>query len=99
MPISRRFTKNTAGRDFVVGDLGGHFDWMDQWLVDKKFDRSKDRLFGVGDLIDRGPRSADSLKWYLEIMEECVRGNHEDMMIAFHRGLLPASMCLVNGGA
>lgn len=99
MELTKKFEKNTVGRDFVVGDLGGYYDWMEQWLKEVDFTVGVDRLFGVGDLIDRGPRSQDSLHWYTKIMKECVRGNHEQMMIDFHKGEFPAPWVLRNGGA
>jgi hypothetical protein len=50
---------NTAGRDFVCGDIHGCFDELDAALAKLQFDPAVDRLISVGDLVDRGPRSAD----------------------------------------
>ena len=46
------------------------------------FDPSCDRLFSVGDLIDRGPHSDDALAW-LESwrIRSATLGNHEAMML------------------
>ena len=46
------------------------------------FDTSRDRLFSVGDLIDRGPGSDDALAW-LESgrIHAATLGNHEAMMV------------------
>ena len=48
----------------------------------RRFAPQHDRLFALGDLIDRGPRSVDALAW----MESgrialSVRGNHEQMLL------------------
>jgi len=53
---------NTTGKDFVVGDLHGCYDLLESLLGAVSFDKSKDRLFSVGDLIDRGPNSLRCLR-------------------------------------
>lgn len=76
------FHKNDTGRDFVVGDLHGCFDDL-QYVLSKglNFDATKDRLFSVGDLIDRGPASMMCADLLYEPWFHAVRGNHEQMMI------------------
>lgn len=72
---------NEFGRDFVIGDLHGCYDLLQDRLWRSGFNKKTDRLFSVGDLIDRGP---DSMKC-LELIEEDwfypVIGNHEKMMM------------------
>jgi len=76
------FTKNTEGRDFVVGDIHGCFDVLsDKLLREFDFNYHKDRLFSVGDLVDRGADSYECLELITEPWFYAVRGNHEDMMI------------------
>ena len=53
--------KNIKGRDFVVGDIHGHYDLLKTELKTVGFDKQKDRLFSVGDIIDRGPKSEECL--------------------------------------
>ena len=69
------------GRDLVVGDVHGEFHTLEHALKSLEFRPAKDRLFTLGDLIDRGPRSADAFDW-LEHGRFAggVRGNHEQMM-------------------
>ena len=69
------------GRDFVVGDIHGHYDLLNDELSYEGFDPGRDRLFSVGDLIDRGPKSAECLELLKETWFFAVRGNHEQMMI------------------
>ena len=45
------------------------------------FDTEKDRLFSVGDIIDRGPDSEKCLTLIDEPWFHMVRGNHEQMLI------------------
>ncbi|SOC26360.1 metallophosphoesterase [Thalassospira xiamenensis] len=79
----RRFERNTLGRDVVVGDIHGCFSVLEAALSAIEFDADKDRLFCVGDLIDRGPQSIEALRYYKSA--NCVRGNHEDMLLGLQR--------------
>lgn len=81
-----RIEENTLGRDFVAGDLHGHIELLMEALSYEGFDKSKDRLFSVGDLIDRGPESLRCLKLLDEPWFYAVRGNHEQMMIDWAMG-------------
>ena len=77
-----RFEKNQAGRDLVVGDIHGHFSKLQQALDAVDFDPAAgDRLFSVGDLVDRGPESSLVLEWLGKPWFHPVIGNHEDMAI------------------
>ena len=72
---------NTAGRDFVIGDLHGcHGDLM-RLMAEIGFDPSIDRLLSVGDLVDRGPASWDCLQLIDEPWFYPVWGNHESLML------------------
>ncbi len=76
-----RIPRNTQGRDFVVGDIHGAFDQVAEALKRVRFRIGVDRLFCVGDLIDRGPQSARALRFLLMPGVHAVRGNHEDTFI------------------
>lgn len=79
------FQSNTFGRDFVVGDLHGCFSAFQALLDHVKFHPGRDRIFCVGDLIDRGPQSLETLAllktpWFFSCL-----GNHEQMLINYLR--------------
>lgn len=80
--LIRRFEKNLHGRDFVVGDIHGHFTDLESALEEVRFDKAFDRLFCTGDLVDRGPESYEAA-YYLQLEPwfHSVRGNHEQMAI------------------
>ena len=64
--MQQRFLKvprNEQGRDFAVGDVHGCFTRLQDSLGRMGFDASRDRLFSVGDLVDRGPESEAALEW------------------------------------
>ena len=76
-----RFPRNRCGRDFVVGDVHGMFSHLRVLLEEVAFDPERDRLFSVGDLIDRGPESDRALEWLGQPWFHACRGNHEQMAI------------------
>ena len=84
--VIQRLPANTKGRDFVVGDLHGHHAALESLLREACFDPSQDRVFSVGDLVDRGPESFQTLRLLQEPWFFAVRGNHEDMLLDFALG-------------
>ena len=99
MNPSQNFEQNTKGQDFVVGDLHGHFDLLWEGLQKLDFDATVDRLFSVGDLIDRGPRSAKCLGLINACWFHAVLGNHEDMMLDAEHSSEKKYLWLLNGGS
>lgn len=85
MSMIERFGINTAGRDFAVGDVHGYFTKLQTALDAVSFDPAADRLFSVGDLVDRGPESDQVDTWLAKPWFHAVRGNHEQMAIEAHR--------------
>ena len=77
----RRFALNESGRDFVVGDVHGMFGHLRALLDEVGFDEERDRLFSVGDLVDRGPGSSEALEWLDRPWFHACRGNHEQFAI------------------
>ena len=74
---TRTVRANPCGRDLVVGDVHGCFRTLDRALTELRFDTDSDRLFGVGDLVDRGPHSAEALVWLETRFEAVVMGDRE----------------------
>ena len=73
-------------RRFVIGDIHGCFNTL-RALIEVKIQLTPDdRLYLVGDLIDRGPLSREVLDYIILLKEQgyyinSVRGNHEDMFL------------------
>lgn len=78
---TKSYPINKVGRDFVVGDIHGEYKKFIDKLAEVNFDKSVDRMFSVGDLVDRGPESELCLKLVDEEWFYSVKGNHEDMMV------------------
>ena len=72
---------NEHGRDFIVGDIHGAYDLLDEGLRQVDFDEARDRLFSVGDLIDRGTRSSDCIQYLEKPWFHATQGNHEDLFL------------------
>ncbi|WP_115719945.1 symmetrical bis(5'-nucleosyl)-tetraphosphatase [Gallaecimonas mangrovi] len=69
---------------YVVGDIQGCFDELMALLDKVAFDHSKDRLVSVGDLVARGPKSLEVLRFFMAHPESCktVLGNHDLNLLA-----------------
>jgi serine/threonine protein phosphatase 1 len=99
-PFVHHYERNAAGRDFAVGDIHGMFRLLQTELDGIGFDPSRDRLFSVGDLVDRGPDSELSLEWIARPWFHAVQGNHEDMAIRYVTpGNRDAHHYAANGGS
>lgn len=98
MAAVKHFEINTFGEDYVVGDVHGCFDALSDHLRKISFNPSFDRLFSVGDLVDRGPLSEDSYEWLSKPWFHAVRGNHEQMAIDYFQGYGEAYIYEKNGG-
>lgn len=65
---------------YIIGDVHGHYDTL-MILIDRLPKDAK--LIFVGDLIDRGPKSAEVVQFVREGGHGCVMGNHEEMMVQY----------------
>ena len=71
-------------RLFFCGDLHGSIDLLEKALKELGFISGQDVLICVGDLIDRGPKSEETLIKFLFDKTGSfysVRGNHDQMMV------------------
>ncbi|WP_170138772.1 metallophosphoesterase family protein [Oceanobacillus chungangensis] len=85
-------------RTFYVTDIHGNFNAFTRLLDHVNFDPMKDKLIIGGDMINRGPKSADVLHWIKERAQSypdnivIIAGNHEEMMIWFMKEISPMWM-------
>lgn len=96
--ILQYFEKNEDGNDYCIGDLHGCYDDFTEMLEQIEFDKEKDRMFSVGDLIDRGEKSLECLGLIEQPWFHCVRGNHEDLMITAMLEFGGSHLWHMNGG-
>lgn len=76
----KTFEPNQHGRDFVIGDLHGCYGVLQNLLKSINFDETVDRMFSVGDLVDRGPHSKKCLGLLEKNWFHAVLANHEQLM-------------------
>lgn len=94
----KRFSKNNVGRDFVVGDIHGHFNLLEEKLTEIGFNPEVDRMFSVGDLVDRGPESHRSIEFLAKPWFHAVLGNHEQLCLDIISGEDNIGLHPQNGG-
>lgn len=75
------FACNQKGKDYICSDIHGHFSLLAQHLNEINFNDQTDRLFSLGDLIDRGDESDQALEWLAKPWFFAIQGNHERMLI------------------
>ena len=77
---------------YAIGDIQGCYETFEQLLGRIAFDRSRDRLWLVGDLVNRGPRSLDVLRFLRELGPAAISvlGNHDLHLLARASGLTGA---------
>jgi serine/threonine protein phosphatase 1 len=94
-----RVKQNTVGRDFAVGDIHGCYQRLEQALEVLGFDEASDRLFSVGDLVDRGAQSElstiyiEEKPWFYAVL-----GNHDDLAIRLAEGVIDILRYYRGGG-
>lgn len=94
-----RYGKNILdGNDYLVGDIHGCFTKLYEELDKIGFDYDRDRLFCVGDYVDRGPESKEVIDFLAKPWVFGVMGNHEQMAIDYAAGFAQMDMYLQNGG-
>ena len=74
---------------YVVGDIQGCFEPFQRLLERVKFNVDSDRIWSVGDVINRGPDNLRTLRWFYAHRDNVtmVLGNHELHLMAVSSGV------------
>lgn len=74
-------TPENQRRLVVVGDIHGMDAAFDELLKKIEFNTTTDHLIAVGDMVNKGPDSADVIQRLIKLRASAVRGNHEDRVL------------------
>ena len=73
-------------RTICVGDIHGCLDELKDLLAKCRYDAANTRVVLVGDLVNKGPASAEVVRFVRTAGFACVRGNHDDSaLVAWER--------------
>lgn len=76
---------------YIIGDIHGCEKTLKALLAQVDFNPSKDTLWSVGDLIGRGPRALNTVKYLMSLDNDfrAVLGNHDLHFLAVANKLMP----------
>jgi bis(5'-nucleosyl)-tetraphosphatase (symmetrical) len=71
---------------WLVGDIQGCALELEELLEEVRFDPNRDELWCLGDLINRGPNSLETLRLWRDVGGRGVLGNHDVYALLAHSG-------------
>lgn len=92
-------------KTYVIADIHGRFDLLQAALERIEANHSGGTVVFTGDYVDRGPASKQVMRRLMEGPTDplwtwvCLKGNHEDMMVAALRGIAGLEWWIGNGGS
>ena len=80
--------------DYIVGDLHGCFDGLKKLLKKINFSIDRDRVFFLGDIVNRGDKSLQTLRFIKSLKDnaQMVLGNHDLHLLACALGMVKTSV-------
>lgn len=81
--------KNLKDRIIIIGDIHGCMDEFREILAKCDYKEETTSVILVGDLVNKGPFSAEVVKYSRKINAFVTRGNHDDFALAHALNLIP----------
>lgn len=74
---------------YAVGDVQGCYEQLRRILDSVSFDPARDTLWLVGDLVNRGPQSLETVRYVMSLRDRAITvlGNHDLNLLAVSEGL------------
>lgn len=90
-------------RVFIIGDIHGCSKTFRKLVLEKISIRKSDKIYCLGDYIDRGPDSKGVIDFIIELREKgfnthTLRGNHEQLLLESEIDEHAKELWLKNGG-
>ena len=81
--------------NYLIGDVQGCCDALDRLLAKIAFSPSRDRIYVLGDLVNRGPKSFETLRRLRGFWSSatCLLCNHDLNLLAVAQGVRQAHRC------
>ena len=83
IPHMRLQQKHLNERVIIIGDIHGCLEEFKLLLEKCKYNRNTSSVVLVGDLVNKGPYSAEVVKYARLIGAYSVKGNHDDVMLSY----------------
>lgn len=90
-------------RKLIISDIHGMYEMLLALLKKVKYNPLYDRLFFLGDMVDKGPHSRQVLEFVNNEVQKneaiFILGNHDDLLLSFLKGETDVmESWVVNGG-
>jgi serine/threonine protein phosphatase 1 len=92
-------------KTYLVSDIHGQYQAFRQALAKANFSPDEgDRLYVLGDIVDRGPQSSECLTYLYRLQQQypqqivVVKGNHEQLLEDWLMGKTEGNLYFLNGG-